>query len=150
MVRGMRRYRFHANSMAIYAMFLVTVGVPLLALTVDITRYMVAVVELRTATMAGCQAYANSLDIAKFQATGNVEFKSGAYGKASEIFHLAMPASASFFANELKGSDAGPKEKVVRCTGRTSIQPLIPLLENYSASAVIVTKTKFSTQKGGN
>jgi hypothetical protein len=108
-------------------------------------------VQLRTATTAACQAYANSLDIAKFRDSpkGEVEFKSGTTGEAYGIFHRAMPSSAGFVAYELKGGGAGPTAKVVRCVGGASIRPVIPIFADYYVSAEAVVKTKFSTSKQG-
>jgi hypothetical protein len=106
--------------------------------------------QLFTATTAGCQAYANSLDIAKFRDSpkGEVEFKD-ATKNAYDIFHRAMPSSAAFSAYELRGEGAGLTTKVVRCVGGASIRPIIPIVANYYVSAEAVVKTKFSTYKQG-
>jgi len=132
--------------MALYAAFLVTVGLPLLALGVDFSRVELMRVKLRSATEAACQAYANSLDITEFQESGELRFKD-ATRNAYLVFQGAMSASAAFTAFENRKSDGGATKVVIMCTGGASIRPFIPIVPNYYISTTSTIKTKFTTQR---
>jgi len=94
--------------MALYAAFLVTVGLPLLALGVDVSRVELMRVKLRNATEAACQAYANSLDIQAFQLRNELKFTDG-YKNAQNVF---FPRFGQFW-NVWRG---GGKKSWHRCT----------------------------------
>jgi hypothetical protein len=144
MVRGMGGLKFRANSMALYAVFLATVGLPMLALGVDFSRVEMMRVKLRGATEAACQAYANSLDISEFQESGELNFEN-ATRNAYLVFQSTMNAGAAFTAYENRKSDDGATKVVIICTGGVSIRPFIPVVTNYYISTNATIKTKFST-----
>jgi hypothetical protein len=131
--------------MAIYAGFLVMVGLPMLALGVDFSRVELMRVKLRSATTAACQAYANSLDVSEFQESGELKFEN-ATRNAYLVFQGAMSASAAFTAFETRKSDGGATKVVIMCTGGASIRPFIPVVSNYYISTTSTIKTKFTTQ----
>jgi hypothetical protein len=145
--KEMPRKRLRGNTMALYAAFLVTVGLPLLALGVDFSRVELFRVKLRSATEAACEAYANSLDIAAFRDGEGIKLKN-AYHNAYIVFHDAMPQEASFVANETRKDDGGAEKVVIICTAGLSIHPVIPLISNYYISTTATSKTKFSTSPG--
>jgi len=136
---------WRGNTMAFYAMFLATVGLPLMAVTVDVSRAYLMNVRLRGATEAGCEAYANSLNIKQFKESGKLEFKN-AIGNADLAFHGSMPSSAGFTAYEVRQSGANSKIVEIKCTGFVALRPLVPLIRDYNISAASSAKTKFSTQ----
>jgi len=139
--------------MALYAAFLVTVGLPLLALGVDVSRVELMRVKLRNATEAACQAYANSLDIQAFQLRNELKFTDG-YKNAQNVFTRALGNSGTFGAVEER-SDAGKTDIgsgksveiiVIRCFGTGFVEAMIPLVGNYAISESASAKTKFSTE----
>jgi hypothetical protein len=138
---------WRGNTMAFYAMFLATVGLPLMAVTVDVSRAYLMNVRLRSATEAGCEAYANSLDVKAFKTSTNGELKfKNAIGNAYLAFHGSMPSSAGFTAYEVRQSGANSKIVEIKCTGFVALRPLVPLIRDYNISAASSAKTKFSTQ----
>jgi hypothetical protein len=132
--------------MALYAMFLVTVGVPLLAVGVDVARVKYTGLQLANATQAACQAYANSLDIKTFRETKELKFTNGYWNAYNNVFRRMMPGTATFFPAEIRRSDAGIDKIEIVCMGSADIRPIIPLVGNYHVSASASAKTKFSTQ----
>jgi len=152
MVRGMDGKKYRANSMEHYAAFLVTVSLPLLALGVDVSRVELMRVKLRNATTAACQAYANSLDIQKFQLNDELVFTKG-YMNASNVFNQALGQSGTFGAVEERNPGLAhelTKGKrveiiVIRCFGTGFVEAMIPFLGNIGISETASVKTKFST-----
>jgi hypothetical protein len=150
--RGMRKRHLRANSMALYAAFLVTVGMPLLALGVDFSRVELMRVKLRTATQAACQAYANSLDIHEFQFNNRLVFTEG-YANANNVFSRALGKSGAFGAVEERGTVppepiGGGKSVetiVIRCYGTGIVKAMIPFVGDYAVGETASAKTKFTT-----
>jgi hypothetical protein len=140
--------------MALYAAFLVTVGIPLLAMGVDVSRVFVMQVKLRQATEAACEAYANSLDIAKFRDNNELVFTKGREN-AGKVFYGAMEAAASISIAEHRdtGKDVAlPGGAIVRkiliqCTGTAFVDAMVPFWGDYTITATAAAKTKFSTAK---
>jgi hypothetical protein len=152
----MGKKKFRANTMALYAAFLVTVGLPLMALGVDVSRVELMRVKLRSATTAACQAYANSLDPQVFIFEDRIEF-SQKYPTANDVFNFAMGNSGTFGAVVERNSAADVvidaktgttvEKVVIRCFGNGFIRAMIPFLGNYGVSETATVKTKFSTAK---
>jgi hypothetical protein len=150
----MPRTRSRGNTMALYAAFLVTVGIPLMAMGVDVSRVYLMKVKLRQATEAACQAYANSLDIAKFRDNNELVFTKG-LDTADYVFHSALGNNASFFPRENRETGPGHtlsngqvvKTIVIQCTGSAFIDAVVPFWGNYTVTADASAKTKFSTSK---
>jgi hypothetical protein len=144
--------RLRGNTMALYAVFLVTVGMPLLMLGVDVSRVELMRVKLRSATEAACQAYANSLDIRKFQFDNELIFTDG-YTNASRVFSGALGNSGAFGAVEERGtlspvSVGGGKSVetiVIRCFGTGIVEAMIPFIGDYAVAETASAKTKFTT-----
>jgi hypothetical protein len=154
MVRGMGRKTLRANTMALYAAFLTTVGIPLLAMGVDVSRVYLMQVRLRHATEAACQAYANSLDIKEFRDNNELVFTDGRKN-ANYVFYLALGDYASFGAVENR--DTGPghhlsggpvvKTIVLQCFGTAFVDAVVPFFGNYTVTSSASAKTKFSTSE---
>jgi hypothetical protein len=148
----MKRSKRRGSTMALYAMFLVTVGVPLLAVGVDVSRVKYAGLQLVNATQAACQAYANSLDVSAFKKNEGLKFRNG-YQNAYRVFFTAMPSSASFIPVEVRKPDPArggasiPAEKVmILCSGSAKVRAILPFFGDYSLSASATAITKFSTE----
>ncbi len=92
--------------MALYAAFLVTVGLPLMAVGADVSRYYLTQVQLRNATEAACEAYANSLDIQKFRDSNELVFTKGRTN-ANLVFHSVLGDNATFIPNENRSTGPG-------------------------------------------
>jgi len=144
--------------MALYAAFLVTVGLPLLAMGVDFSRVELMRVKLRNATTAACQAYANSLDVHAFIFEDRLEIsEKSPTVTAAQIFSGAMGISGTFgaFVERNSSADVGFEDKfgtkveklVVRCFGTGFVEAMIPFVGNYAISETASVKTKFSTTK---
>jgi hypothetical protein len=137
-----------------YAAILVTVGMPLLAMGVDVSRVYLMQVRLRHATEAACEAYANSLDIAKFRDNNELVFTKGCEN-ANFVFHSALGDNASFFPRENRETGSGltlstgqvVKTIAIQCTGSAFIDAVVPFWGNYTVTASASAKTKFSTSK---
>lgn len=127
--------------MALYASFLVLVGIPLLALTVDVTRAYLAAARLRGATEAGCLAYVRSLEASKFMESGETDISGSAAGNAYEVFVPFAPAGSTL--------EVAAQEKdgrvVAQCTGNYNLDAIIPLIPSYKISSNSAAKADFAT-----
>ena len=138
--------------MALYAAFLVTVGIPLLAMGTDVSRVYLMKVRLRNATEAACQAYANSLDIRKFQFDNQLVFTDG-IKNSQYVFTKAMGGDATFGAVEERssagkagiGGGKSVETIVIRCFSTGLVDAVVPFWGNYGISETASAKTKFST-----
>jgi Flp pilus assembly protein TadG len=130
-------------TMALYAAFLALVGIPLMALTVDVTRVYLANVRLRNATAAGCEAYVRSLDTKKFIEKGETDFSSDAAGNAYEVFGQSAPQGSTLeVVPTVKNGRA-----VALCTGKNSLRPIVFLLPSYKLSSKAAAKADFATTR---
>ena len=126
---------------------------PLLALGVDFSRVELMRVKLRSATTAACQAYANSLDIAKFRDNDELVFTKGSEN-AGRVFFEALGDGASFVPSEYRdtGKDVPldgvvVRKIVIQCTGTAIVDAMVPFWGNYSITSFASAKTKFSTSR---
>jgi hypothetical protein len=144
----MARRRYRGNTMALYAMFLVTVGVPILGLAVDMSRGWLYDVQLREATTAFCESYAHSIDIQYFRDNGLFKFRSDAYDTAAQNLARSSPLGAQV-AVASKISGMGDNRVVtVWCTGTVWMNPILAI---FSGPIKIVenatSKAKMGTTK---
>ena len=139
----MRMNRMHGASMALYASFLVLVGIPLLALTVDVTSAYLAAVRLRGATQAGCLAYVRSLDTKKFIDDGETVLSGSAAGNAYEVFLPFAPEGSILEVVPMTKDD----RVVAQCTGRYELDAIIPLIPSYEITSTSAAKADFATTK---
>jgi hypothetical protein len=129
--------------MALYASFIVLVGIPLLALTVDIARGYSFNVRLRNATSAACESYVRSLDTKKFVETGETDLSSEAMGNAYVVFAQSAPRGSSIeVVPTIKNNRV-----VALCTGRNSLRPIIFILPSYELKSTAAAKADFATTK---
>jgi hypothetical protein len=131
----MRRAR--GSTMAFYAMFILMVGVPLMALTLDIGRVRRATVKLGNATEAACAAYANMMDVAAWQ-NGVHQFAPGAEAHARSFFYWSAPPNAGIGFTPII-VEGHPMQ--VQCRASAFVVPFIDLgLGNYSVSVTADAK----------
>lgn len=139
----MKLHRSNGATMALYASFLVLVGIPLLALTVDVTRAYLAAARLRGATEAGCLAYVRSLETSRFIQEGETALSGSAAGSAHEVFIPFAPKGST-----LEIAPSGKDGRVVAlCTGRYSLYAIIPLIPSYQVTSLSAAKADFATTK---
>lgn len=139
----MRIHRKNGATMALYAAFLVLVGLPLLALTVDVSRAFLAAARLRGATEAGCLSYVRSLDTKKFIQNGETFLSGSSVGKAYEVFAPFAPQGSSLEVVPTTKDD----RVVALCTGRYNLDAIIPLIPAYQITATSAAKADFATTK---
>ncbi|MBN1439697.1 MAG: hypothetical protein JW929_09830 [Anaerolineales bacterium] len=139
----MRMRRERGATLALYAAFLVLVGLPLMALTVDASRAYLANVRLRGATQAGCLAYVRSLDAAHFIDTGETRLSGSAAGNAYQVFLPSAPRGATL--------EIVPMEKdgrvVALCTGKLEFHGIIPVVSVFHLKSEAAAKADFATAR---
>jgi hypothetical protein len=141
----MRLHRRRGNTMALYAMFIVCVGIPLLMLTVDLSRAWLASVQLRGTTLAACQAYAHSIDIRAFQTSSQIKFKGDAYAKIAYVVARSSPKNARVPLPVVQILNSGDSRVViVRCTGTASVVRIIGF-GSFTVTSSAVAKVKLGT-----
>jgi hypothetical protein len=118
--------------MALYATFLALVGIPLLALNIDVARVYVAKARLRSATQAACQAYSTMLDYKNFQTSGTWGFESNAMSEAYRVFYQSIPSGGSISINTIE-KDAGSVGHIfiVQCSGRLIVSAILWVGRSY-------------------
>lgn len=114
------------NAMAWMAIVMVFLMVPLMGITMDVTRAMYVRTHLQAASDAGCQAAADSMKVSLFQDTGVQEINPALmYGRASQVFNATLrDANKVRFAPALKLRLLTPTS--VECTATASVDRLIP------------------------
>jgi hypothetical protein len=112
--------------MAWMAIVMVFLMVPLMGITMDVTRAMYVRTHLQAASDAGCQAAADSMKVPLFQDTGVQEINSVLmYGRASQVFNATLlDANKVRFAPSLSLHLLTPTS--VECTATASVERLIP------------------------
>jgi len=135
----MRRAR--GNTMAFYAMFILLVGVPLIALTWDLGRLRGAQAKLSNAVEAGCAAYVNLANADAWSSGGPAQFNPNALIAAQGAFSNTAPPESTLFITPLNGADDLLK---AHCTARTTVHPFIDIvLGDYHATAYADAKAKW-------
>jgi hypothetical protein len=145
-MRPIHRTRSRGSTMALYATFLAMVGVPLLALNIDVARVYVAKARLRNATQAACQAYGSMLDYQYFRENGQWRFKGDAMGMAYNVFFRSM-RSGSISINAVQ-KNVGSKDQyyLVECRGSSIVSPLMWVgVSFYNQTQYVQVKAKYST-----
>jgi hypothetical protein len=132
--------------MALYAIFLAMVGVPLLALNIDVARVYVAKARLRSATQAACQAYGSMLDYDYFRVFGGWRFKGNAMGMAYNVFFTSMRSGSISINAVQKNVGTDDQFYLVECRGSSIVSPLMWVgVSFYNQTQYVQVKTKFST-----
>ena len=143
--RGMTACR--GASMALYAVFIATVGVPLLAATVDLSRVWVKKAELANAVEAACSAYANTPDAKVFLEQGRTVLGAEARSEGMRLFGYNMPEGGALtgmtYAME---ESAGLAQVTATCSGSASIRPVIFAgIYSFELRKTVTVKAKYGT-----
>jgi hypothetical protein len=145
-MRRMRRFR--GATMALYAMFIGFVGVPLLGVTVDLTRVWVTKAELTNAVEAACSAYANTPDVDAFMEGKGVNLGPKARSEGYRLFGYNNPkggslTNMSFVVNE---EPAGFTLVAATCSGTATVRPMIFAgVVSFNVVKTVTVKAKFGT-----
>jgi hypothetical protein len=144
----MRRAR--GNTMALYAAFILLVGVPLMALTWDIGRLRAAKAKLYNAAEAGCAAFVNTLDADTWILSkgSQPQFSPNARTAALSVFYASAPPGSILFITPSIGPGMLMK---AQCTATTTIHPFIDVgLGNYSATVYADAKAEWVSSPFGH
>jgi hypothetical protein len=127
------RRRCRGGAMAFYAAFLVTAGLPFMALSLDLSQYWAMRVKLQTATDAACAAYAQYPDIETYIDKGEIKFVSEASAGALMAFTQTMRGKGSVRIWIGASQDEGVP--VVYCQGTYTLEPILDLGIDFTARA---------------
>lgn len=123
-------------SMAMYAILLAVVGIPLMSLSIDITRLMYARTHLQAAVDAACVAGAQALDVPTFLQTGVRQIDYGiAIQNAAREFNSTVSSPALMRAGAHLTNVWLISPTTLGCAGSVSLDPMIPLLPEMLAGA---------------
>jgi len=114
------------NAMAWLAIVMVFLMVPLMGLTMDVTRAMYVRTHLQAASDAGCQAAADSMRVPLFQDSGVQEIDAALMiARAEQVFNATLRDSGKVrFIPSLSLRLLTPTS--VECTATASVDRLIP------------------------
>lgn len=130
-------------SMAMYAILLAVVGIPLMSLSIDITRLMYARTHLQAAVDAACEAGAQALDVPTFLQKGVQQID---YGVATQNAVREFTSTVSSPALIREGAHLTNiwlvSPTALGCTGFVRVDPIIPLLLEMTAGARSVSELK--------
>jgi uncharacterized membrane protein len=129
--------------MALYAILLAVVGIPLMSLSIDITRLMYARTHLQAAVDAACEAGAQALDVPTFMQTGVRQIDYGiAVRNASREFHSTVSSPTLMREGAHLTSVWLVSPTSLGCTGTVQVAPMVPLLPEMVAGARSVSELK--------
>ncbi len=130
-------------SMALYTVLLVLVGLPLMSLSIDITRLMYARTHLQAAVDAACEAGAQALDVPTFIEHGvrQIDF-SLAVSNATREFRSTVSSTSLMRDGAQLTNVYLVNVTTLGCTGSVSLSPIIPLLPEYVAGARSVSELR--------
>jgi hypothetical protein len=145
-----RYARRSGSTMALYATFLALVGIPLLALNIDVARVYVGKARLRSATQAACQAYATMLDTSSYRDNDEWKFEGTAMNEAYRAFYLTLPSGGSISLNAVEKQSADPNNHIylIECRGRLIVSALLWVGRSYyNLNQFAQVKVKFATTR---
>jgi hypothetical protein len=146
MVRRKRKV-VRGAAMALYAMFIATVGVPLLAATVDISRMWVKKAELANAVEAACSAYANTPDARAFLTGGETVLGAEARSEGRRLFGYNMPRGGALTGMSYTVQKSPTLALVTAtCSGTASVRPVIFAgLASFELRKTVSVKAKYGS-----
>jgi uncharacterized membrane protein len=134
---------FPGYSMALYAVLLAVVGIPLMSLSIDITRLMYARTHLQAAVDAACEAGAQALDVPTFLQTGLRQIDYGvAVGNASREFYSTVSSTSLMREGAHLTGVWLVSPTSLECTGVVQVSPMVPLLTEMVAGARSVSELR--------
>ncbi len=141
MIRRFTRDR-RGDVWAFIAVAMVFIGIPLASLTIDVVRGMYVRTHLQIATDAACQAAADALDAAAFQAGGvrRIDTSRGR-AQAHSVFYATL-GDAGKVGYTPALSISFPSATVARCVASASINRLVPLTPPMTASVATTSEMR--------
>jgi Flp pilus assembly protein TadG len=131
--------------MAYMVMLLITVGLPMLVLSVEITRAMYVEVQLQSAVDAACDAAIQAVDLPTFINTGVLQVSQGeAASYAAREFSATVARHNINNYNPALTGLSFPTATVVQCSGSASMNWFIPGIPALSLSASSMAQAKVS------
>lgn len=123
---GFRRWRPHGYAMGFYAVFIATVAMPLLVLSVDLVRLLAVRTRLQTAADAACQSAVAAVTAPVFQGSKQVVLSpSAALANAyREFYDTARDAGLVGYHPSVQIGFVGPATAV--CQATASLDTLVP------------------------
>lgn len=135
-----------ADAYAWTAVLILLVGIPLMSLSIDITRLMYVRGHLHTATDAACQAAADALDVPLFRNTGARRIQPGlARSQAGVVFQSAL-RDADMVGYSPTISVGFPNQTTARCQGTASVGRLIPMTPEMNVTVLTVSEMRVRTR----
>jgi hypothetical protein len=117
--------RRRGSAMALYALFIAFVGVPLIVATVDITRLWLKRAQLAGAVEAACSAYVNAPDIPAYRGEGIVKLGADARNEGWRYFADNMTDGVlTDLSYTVEEDNSGNQVVVAFCSGEAFIKPL--------------------------
>jgi hypothetical protein len=118
--------RTHGSAMALYTAFLGLVVLPLLLISVDMTRMMVRKVRLANAVDAACTAFIHTPNLVELK-QGRLLLGGEAWTAANTVFLYNMSASARLtrLSYRLEGSILIDATVVAECGGEADYWPMM-------------------------
>ncbi len=142
----MRAWRLRGNSMALYAAFLALVGLPLLALAIDVSHAWFTRLQLIDSVEAACAAFSDNLDLAAYQENGAIRLKPAAWGDGHRFFHESAPPGALLTAMYVRLDPEYHDTLVTTCSARVSVKPMIALgIGSFEFTHTTSGKAKFGS-----
>jgi hypothetical protein len=142
---GRRRYR--GTTMALFAMFIATVVVPLLGATVDISRVWLQKAKLANAVEAACAAYANTPDLDVFTEGGGAILGTKARAQGYRLFGYNMPEGGALTSMGFAAKQESSTMIVTAtCVGTAEIRPMIFVgMASFVMRKSVTVKAKYAT-----
>ncbi len=132
--------------MALYAMFIGLVGMPLLAATVDVTRVWLKKAQLANAVEAACSAYANTPDKRVFKNTGVFLLGGEAREEGYRFFSYNIPEGGELTEMTYFPSNQNDYTYIARCSGHMSVRPIIFAgIASFELVKTVTVKVKYAT-----
>ncbi len=131
--------------MAYMVILLLTVGLPMLILSVEIVRAMFVEVQLQAAVDAACDAAVQAVDVPGFINTGVLQIQEGVAASyaAREFSSTVINHNLNHYSPALTGLSFLTVTRV-QCSGSASMIWFIPGIPSMTLSAVSVAEAKVS------
>ncbi|MRR32017.1 hypothetical protein EG834_17185 [bacterium] len=130
-------------SMALYAVVLAVVGIPLMSLSIDITRLMYARTHLQAAVDAACEAGAQALDVPTFMETGVRQIEYGqALANATREFRATISSTSLMRNGAVLTGTWLVNPTTLSCTGNVHVSPMIGILPEMIAGARSISELR--------
>jgi hypothetical protein len=143
----MRRPRRRGSAMALYALFIAFVGVPLMVATVDVTRLWLKRAQLAGAVEAACSAYANTPDVREYREKDSVKLGADARSEGWRYFAANMPdGTLTDLSYTVEEDNSNNSVVVAYCRGEAFIKPLAFMgFVTLRVSQTTTVKAKYGT-----